>query len=62
MKIKLSEKEEIIELIEAYKLWCSNKHETNRERGNVMVAYDMDSRYVAAKQIIEKIQEYGRKK
>jgi len=48
-------KKEITEIIIKYIEWADDLRDKNLERGNTMIAYDMDSRIVAAKQILERL-------
>ena len=44
---------EIAEEVEKYALYCQKESAEQLERENVMLAYDMDSRQVAAKKILQ---------
>jgi hypothetical protein len=50
-------RQEILEEIEKYKEWVDLISEEQKEKGNIMIAYDMNSRYVAAKQIMERLKK-----
>lgn len=47
--------DEVVEIAEKYKEFAEKTGRENLGRGNVMLAYDMDSRMVASNHIIEKL-------
>lgn len=50
-------KKKIIKEIERYMEWVSDELADHRNADRVMLLYDMDSRYVAAKQILKIIEK-----
>jgi hypothetical protein len=54
---KKNMKKKIIKEIERYMEWVSDELADHRNADRVMLLYDMDSRYVAAKQILKIIEK-----
>ena len=53
IRILSTREKEIAAEVEKYALYCQKESAEQLERENVMLAYDMDSRQVAAKKILQ---------